>query len=164
MSLRSLLHTYRYPKNHDTMCSKFLLCPITLGCLKLRINQQIAVFWTIPWDSFLIRWRIWSYPTNTIVGPTLFEVPLEEVFFFIIQTYSTTLLYIVLGKGLVLPPFLSGPFGHPEHVRLILWRDIGTFVFSGTAALGIMCIHHGGQYMYMGLIITWACPIMILQW
>ena len=54
-------------------------------------------------DSYLIRTRVWSmphtpwllfimltlpaYPPDVIIGPTLFDIPAEELFFFVIQTY-----------------------------------------------------------------------------
>ncbi|KAJ5561375.1 phytoene synthase [Penicillium sp. DV-2018c] len=128
------------------------------------MSWQIAVIWTIPWDSYLIQTRIWTYPADSVIGYTLFKIPLEEVFFFVIQTYNTSLLYILLGKPLVLPIYLAGPFHLSEHNRLFLWRDIGTLFFSVIAALGIACIYYGEQYTYIGLIITWVSPIMILQW
>ncbi|KAL8694254.1 MAG: hypothetical protein Q9218_001080 [Villophora microphyllina] len=62
---------------------------------------QIAVVSTTPWDSYLIRRRIWTYPAHVIVGPTLFQIPAEEVFFFVIQTeavfFLITNILIVLG-------------------------------------------------------------------
>lgn len=53
-------------------------------------------------DSHLIRTGIWctsptfgsfiglpstAYPPDAIIGPTLFSIPAEELFFFVIQTY-----------------------------------------------------------------------------
>ncbi|KAJ4373851.1 hypothetical protein N0V83_002590 [Neocucurbitaria cava] len=72
---------------------------------------KIAVVATIPWDSYLIRNRIWSYPTHVIVGPKLFEIPLEEVFFFVVQTYNTSLLYLILSKPTFQPVYLQAGRG-----------------------------------------------------
>lgn len=41
-----------------------------------------------------------------IIGPTLFDIPLEEVFFFVIQTYNTSLLYLLLSKPTYQPTYL----------------------------------------------------------
>ncbi|KAJ5552442.1 phytoene synthase [Penicillium frequentans] len=141
--IRTIFYTNRYSKDLDTL---------------------YPVIWTIPWDSFLIHTHIWTYPTDAIIGLTLFKIPIEEVFFFIIQTYNTSLLYTLLGKRLLLPIYLSGPLKNPHQTILILCRDIGTVLFSGTAVLGLTCMYHGGKYMYMGLILTWVSPVLTLQW
>ncbi|EFQ99083.1 phytoene synthase [Nannizzia gypsea CBS 118893] len=136
---------------------------------KIVLLCTIAVVWTIPWDSYLIRTRIWSYPADSVLGQTLFQIPLEEVFFFIIQTYNTSLLYIIFNKRLVLPSYLSGPtkplaqglFGPITHRTQ---RDLGTLFFTGILILGISFIYIGGEYMYLGLILSWVSPILVMQW
>src|SRR5277367_896420 len=69
---------------------------------------SVAVVATIPWDSYLIRRKIWTYPPSAIIGPTLFSIPAEEIFFFIVQTYSTSLLYLLLSKPVFKPAYLVG--------------------------------------------------------
>lgn len=69
----------------------------------LRQATDIDLDSTFPRDSYLITTGVWSkqrsghdkftanhlqaYPENVILGPTLFDIPIEELFFFIIQTY-----------------------------------------------------------------------------
>lgn len=77
-----------------------------LDLYKIAFLITVAVSATIPWDSYLIRTGVWSYPPNVIVGPTLFSIPLEEVFFFVIQTFNTTLLYLILNKPILHPVYL----------------------------------------------------------
>ncbi|KAK5996757.1 Bifunctional lycopene cyclase/phytoene synthase [Cladobotryum mycophilum] len=117
----------------------------------------IAVLATIPWDSYLIRNRIWSYPDDAVVGPTLFAIPLEELFFFVIQTYNTSLIYIILTKRLVLPTYL----GRPTNA---LSAIVGDLVILGSFVSGATGIWFGGSFTYMGLILIWVCPFMLLQW
>ncbi|KAI9925095.1 hypothetical protein MW887_006503 [Aspergillus wentii] len=118
----------------------------------------IAVVSTIPWDSYLIVNSIWTYPPDAVIGPTLWSIPLEEVFFFIIQTYNTSLLYIMLTKRLVLPMYLGVP------KCLNTKRNIGTLTILTGSCLGIAGIYYGEKYTYIGLILAWVCPFMLLQW
>lgn len=78
-----------------------------LDSYKIVFLVAIAVVYTIPWDSYLIRSHVWSYPQRAVLGPTLFDIPIEELFFFFIQTYITSLLYLLLAK----------PVFHPAHVH-----------------------------------------------
>lgn len=51
----------------------------------------MAVLYTIPWDSFIIRRGVWTYEKDSVVG-TFLEIPYEELSFFCIQTTMTSLL------------------------------------------------------------------------
>lgn len=33
-----------------------------------------------------------AYPAEAVLGPTLFSVPVEELFFFVVQTYIVSVL------------------------------------------------------------------------
>ncbi|EGD87670.1 hypothetical protein H112_04137 [Trichophyton rubrum D6] len=140
-----------------------------LEVYKIVFLCTIAVIWTTPWDSYLIRTRIWSYPADSVIGYTIFRIPLEEAFFFIIQTYNTSLIYILFNKRLILLPYLSGPIkpltqGLFGTVALRTWRDLGILFITGISVLGILCIRTGGEYMYLGLILSWISPILLVQW
>jgi hypothetical protein len=112
---------------------------------------QVAVSATIPWDSYLIRTGIWSYPSHVVAGPTLLDIPLEEVFFFVIQTYNTTLLYLILSK----PTFQ--PHGtYP----LVVPKGRWTVVYCGRHCVGMAA----GQGKWTGHVhwphrgLGWTCP------
>ncbi|KAF2103971.1 terpenoid synthase [Rhizodiscina lignyota] len=132
-------------------------------CTKLDVYKivfliTIAVASTIPWDSYLIRNRIWTYPPNVIIGPTLFDIPLEELFFFIIQTYNTSLLYLILNKPTLHPIFLRGD----QKWKAYQW--LGQVVLGAAIALATYAIQRRGEGMYMGLILIWAGPFLLLLW
>jgi 15-cis-phytoene synthase/lycopene beta-cyclase len=105
---------------------------------------------TIPWDSYLIRTGIWSYPAHVIVGPKLLDIPLEEVFFFVVQTYNTSILYLLL----------SGASGH----RWRYTKFAGQIFFLGVIAWGWRCIKDDSKGTYTGLILIWAGPFLLLLW
>ncbi|KAF1947261.1 Lycopene beta-cyclase [Clathrospora elynae] len=134
-----------------------------LDAYKIAFLVAIAVLSTIPWDSYLIRNRIWSYPSHVIVGPTLFDIPLEEVFFFVVQTYTTSLLYLILSKPTFQPIYLSAEREAP-HGRWRYNRLAGQVFLLGAIAWGWRCIIEGGMGTYTGLILVWAAPFLLLLW
>ena len=124
---------------------------------------------TIPWDSYLIRNKIWTYPPNAIVGPTLLDIPAEEVFFFIIQTYTTSLLYLILNKATFHSIYLRSerekdlPQGsQPENWRF--YKYVGQFVLVLGLSTAWVMFNAGGTGTYMGLIVGWAFPFLLFLW
>lgn len=116
---------------------------------------------TIPWDSYLIRTGVWSYPPHVILGPTLLDIPLEEVFFFVIQTFNTTLLYLVLSKPILHPIYLV------QEKRKDMWKFIkiaGQLGLALTIKRGVDYVRNGGTHTYLGLILVWAVPFLLLLW
>ena len=118
---------------------------------------------TIPWDSYLIRNRIWTYPPNVIIGPTLLKIPAEEVFFFVIQTYNTSLLYLVLSKPTLHPVYLRGKQAQAKST-LPRWRLLGQIALLAGIIGGSSLVYHGGEGLYMGLILIWALPFLLFLW
>ncbi|OQO00676.1 hypothetical protein B0A48_13166 [Cryoendolithus antarcticus] len=132
-----------------------------LDTYKLAFLITIAVLSTIPWDSYLIRTNIWSYPASVIIGPKLFDIPLEEVFFFVVQTWNTTLLYLLCSKATL----------HPVHLAREKKGDSWKWVkLVGQVGLGLVIkksadwISEGKERTYLGLILAWACPFLFLLW
>lgn len=119
----------------------------------------IAVVATIPWDSYLIRQKVWTYPPDAIVGPTLWSIPAEELFFFIIQTYITCQLYGLLNKPLLHAEYLASP----SWIRNGLHRLVQVAILD-LALVGFWLVSNGGPGTYMGLILIWACPFALLTW
>jgi len=125
---------------------------------KIFYLVAIAVVSTTPWDSYLIRRKIWTYPSSVIIGPTLFSIPAEEVFFFVIQTYNTTLLYLILSKPLFHPSYLPS-----DNRRLSRW-NAGQAILSTLVVIGLYLLWNGGEGTYLGLILAWAAPFALLLW
>ena len=125
--------------------------------------MQIAVIATIPWDSYLIRTRIWSYPAHVIAGPTLFDIPLEEVFFFVVQTYNTSLLYLILSKPTFQPLYLRTE-RDTSHTTWRYKKLAGQLFLLGAIAWGWYSIKEASLGTYTGLIVVWAGPFLLLLW
>jgi 15-cis-phytoene synthase/lycopene beta-cyclase len=129
----------------------------------------IAVIATTPWDSYLIRRRIWTYPPSVIIGPALFSIPAEEVFFFVIQTYNTSLIYLLLSKLTFKPVYLvggrgGGPDGKSLLTRLRKLRNGGQILIVSCILCGVNLLWKGGRGTYMGLILVWVGPFALLLW
>ncbi|KAI1091954.1 Squalene/phytoene synthase-domain-containing protein [Rostrohypoxylon terebratum] len=122
----------------------------------------VAFFSTLPWDSYLVRHGIWTYPPDAIAGPRLFSVPVEELFFFIIQTYITSILYILLNKPILHAQYLTNKNDSPTEAR---WAKIlGQALLIECIAAGAFLVKRGEDGTYLGLILIWACSFALLTW
>jgi 15-cis-phytoene synthase/lycopene beta-cyclase len=135
-------------------------------CTKLDLYRiafliTIAVISTIPWDSYLIRTGIWSYPSNAILGPTLLDIPLEEVFFFVIQTFNTTLVYLLVSKPILHPVYLVR---EKKGDRWTYIKLIGQVAGALLLKKSVNFVSAGSDKTYLGLILAWALPFLLLLW
>lgn len=135
-----------------------------LDSYKLLFLIAIAVTSTIPWDSYLIRTNIWSYPSNVVVGFKIAQIPIEEVFFFVIQTYNTGLLYLITSKAVLKEALLEredrGRVG--QQWKYIRWG--GQMGLGIALRYGVKWVHEGKEETYLGLILIWALPFLLLLW
>ncbi|KAK5114198.1 hypothetical protein LTR85_010263 [Meristemomyces frigidus] len=139
-------------------------------CTKLDLYEigfliTIAVTSTIPWDSYLIRTNIWSYPPSVVLGPKIFDIPIEEVFFFVIQTFNTTLLYLILSKPVLHSVHLfKEAKGTREGQKWKYIKLMGQLAFALTFKKGIDYVRAEGKQTYLGLIFVWAAPFLWMLW
>ncbi|KIW88680.1 uncharacterized protein Z519_10726 [Cladophialophora bantiana CBS 173.52] len=133
---------------------------------KICFLQFVAVTYTIPWDSYLIRTRVWTYPQDVILGPTLSDIPAEEVFFFGIQTYITTCLQILLNKPILTAIHLHNETDllDPVGKSLRPWKRAGQLVFWLGSVIPVLLREGDTKCRYMRLILVWACPVMLMLW
>ncbi|KAK5107738.1 hypothetical protein LTR62_000714 [Meristemomyces frigidus] len=134
-----------------------------LDLYKIAFLVTIAVLSTIPWDSYLIRTNIWSYPPNAVIGWKLFQIPVEEIFFFVIQTYNTSLLYLLLNKAVLHSIHLvKEKRGRQEKWKYI--KLIGQLGLALAIKKGVTFIQARSKKTYLGLILVWALPFLFLLW
>ena len=86
---------------------------------------------------------------------------MEELFFFVIQTYNTSLLYCLLTKPTFHPVYLRSKI---KNQALQFWRWTGIVLVASAVVVGAWMIESGGPGFYMGLIICWAGPFCLLLW
>ena len=130
--------------------------------------RQVAFVATVPWDSYLLRAGIWTYPTDAVLGYDLLRIPVEELFFFVIQTYNTSLLYLLISTATFHPEYLqpasvqSDEGGKSSRFRTA--KLAGHVLLVTAISMGIKFVYDGGSGTYMGLILVWALPILLLLW
>lgn len=134
-------------KNPFAFSQRSLIGTLTLAGL--------ALFYTTPWDSYLIQQSIWAYNPGNVLGSFL-HIPYEEYFFFLIQTVIACLFLAYL-----LRPDKVGPLQSMQirYSTLILFG-----IFLVALALLFAVTPMSGPYRYLNLILFWATPILGLQW
>lgn len=137
-----------------------------LDLYRVAFLVSVAVVSTIPWDSYLIHRQIWTYPPHVIVGPKLFDIPAEELFFFVIQAYNTSILHLFLSKTVTHAAYLlPAQKRNPNDATREALLKHGIFAVMATAiSSGAWMIAHGGKGTYLGLILVWAGPFALLLW
>lgn len=136
-----------------------------LDLYKLVFLITIAVASTIPWDSYLIRTHIWSYPPSAVLGPKILDIPIEEVFFFVIQTFNTSLLYLLLSKPVLHSVYLfKEAKGTREGQKWKYIKLMGQLAFALTFKKGIDYVRAEGKQTYLGMILVWAAPFLWVLW
>ncbi|KAI9784504.1 MAG: hypothetical protein M1816_000824 [Peltula sp. TS41687] len=141
-----------------------------LDLYKIAWLSCFAVTAAIPWDAYQIYRGIWTYPPDAIVGPTLFGIPSEELFFFVIQTYTTSLLYLLLTKPVLHSAYITRDevekAKDPQTkwlVRPRVWAT-GQMIPGLLSLMGAVMVYDGGRGTYLGLILIWVGPIILLLW
>jgi lycopene cyclase domain-containing protein len=116
----------------------------------LGVMVVLAVVYTTPWDNYLVAAGIWDYGPDRVIG-TIGWVPIEEYLFFALQPLLTGMWYFAIRGSVVdsTPPSSAGRVGLLLALALIV------------AGAGALATEHG---RYLGLIVVWAVPIILLQW
>jgi lycopene beta-cyclase len=112
----------------------------------------LALAYTVPWDSYLIRRGVWAYGEARVVA-TLWRIPVEELLFIVLQTVAVGVWAIhLLARGRPGPAPGSG-----------VGRWVGAVIGVKLAILGAVLLGRPDG-TYLGLILLWAAPPLALQW
>jgi lycopene cyclase domain-containing protein len=127
--------------------------PVPLQVRYLGLICLLAFVYTTPWDNYLVYRGIWWYGPDRVWG-TIGYVPYEEYLFFILQPILTGTLYLrMLARST--PSEAIAP-----SVRL--W---GALLLGGFSVLGgVLLVTGRPGTLYLGLILTWACPVLAILW
>ncbi len=122
----------------------------------LAIHGVIAFVYTTPWDNYLVYREVWGYPPGRVLA-TIGYVPVEEYAFFLIQTLATGLFVFAVARAM-------GRQDHTDPGRTgERTRALGAALLLGGAAGGVLALMSEAG-TYLGLITTWALPVIALQW
>lgn len=139
-------------------------CPILTRIHLFQIAALVILAFsaTLPWDSYLIKTGVWTYPPEVIIGPKWLGIPYEELFFFVIQTYITSLVYILCNKPVLHAKYLRSQ-RDPEKWIASMKLAGQAFLIAVTLS-GAYWVSMGGVYTYIGLILVWATPFALITW
>jgi lycopene cyclase domain-containing protein len=111
----------------------------------------LALAYTTPWDSELIRRGVWGYGADRVVG-TIGLIPVEEYLFFILQPLLTGLWFYRM-----IEPRDDAPSVAPA----VRW---GPAVLYAALALWGWVLLRSEEGTYLGMILAWAAPVLAAQW
>jgi putative membrane protein len=133
-----------------------------LGALSLA-----ALAYTWPWDRALIAQGVWGYPDGRVLAK-LGGVPLEELAFFLIQTWIVGLTTFAVGRAVSGAPAGVGAqagVGVEAHVgrTASVFRGAGALLALAGAGAGLL-LWPTEPGRYLGLILVWCMPVLAVQW
>lgn len=112
----------------------------------------LAVSYTTPWDNYLVKIGIWIYGEGRILG-TIGYVPIEEYCFFVLQTILSGLFCFLL----------QGSFPLKTKAKKLFLNNVVTYSYVILFLIGLVCLNFE-KTKYLGLILSWAMPVILLQW
>ena len=143
--------------------------PVDARVIGIVIMGLLALVYTTPWDSYLIRRGAWSYGEGAVLVRYL-QVPLGEYLFFVAQTVLTALWLYLLPAGLVgggLSARADGgaTVGHARSRRRVTvgQRALGAGGAGLVALAGWWALDLDGG-LYLGTLLLWAAPVLAIQW
>ena len=133
---------------YQGLTSDFALMPKWIALLSLA-----ALLYTLPWDSFLIQRGVWS---SARVSGTLAHVPLEEVAFFILATLISCGTWLLVWPERWIDPAAAGH-------GLCGWSCV-TLALIASWSGGALAVAAAERTFYLGMLLLWSTPILLLQW
>ncbi|MFZ6027997.1 MAG: lycopene cyclase domain-containing protein [Chloroflexota bacterium] len=121
----------------------------------LLAHVAVAVLYTTPWDNYLVATGVWWYPPERVIGLRLGWVPIEEYTFFVLQSLLAGLWLLWLVRRL---PVDTRPNPFAGRAR---WGV--SAILAGVWVVVLVLFLRGPQFTYLGLILLWAIPPILLQ-
>ncbi|PWN19252.1 hypothetical protein BCV69DRAFT_251316 [Microstroma glucosiphilum] len=131
---------------------------------KLIFLPVIAFVWTTPWDNELVRQRAWRYPRSCVMG-TVGYVPIEEYFFFIIQSVKTTLFASFMTRWLLPTFYVFETRAEKQSSLFARWSFVAVSCCFTALLAGLAMTRPGQHTYYLGMILWWcSLPLALLGW
>jgi lycopene cyclase domain-containing protein len=118
----------------------------------VAIIVGLALVYTVPWDNYLIAEGVWTYGDGKVLTH-LWLAPIEEYLFIMVQPVLTALWL----SHLAVPEWDDAPLAVTPRVA----AGFGGVVLG---ALGVGLLLLGPSTLYLGAILAWAAPVLVLQW
>ncbi|MFQ6396393.1 lycopene cyclase domain-containing protein [Nocardia sp. KC 131] len=128
--------------------------PYHVGLPVLALLVLVAWVWTAPWDSWIIRTGVWTYPEGRVVA-TLARVPFEEYLFMAGQTCLVG-LWTLWQSSRVDGPVPAVDYGARHRVA---WA----IAWSAVAGAGALVTVTNSRGLYLGSMLVWFGPLLAVQ-
>lgn len=114
----------------------------------------LAVVYTTPWDNYLVKTGVWTYEDKNILF-RIGYVPFEEYLFFVLQSLMTGFwcLFILERHQLKYEKPNTSLFAQHMVTLILITTIIASLYFL-----------NNDHTKYLGLILVWATPVVLLQW
>lgn len=144
-----------------TIIMYFLLRPLISSFDKIKIITLciLAVLYTTPWDNYIIYHKAWWYRKDAVIG-TIGYVPIEEYFFFIIQTIFTSLWTIFCTRWKLNSLFLRSS----KSLKLQLTKYVGVVLMFVAILWGWLNAIPATKSFYFCSITWWSLLIVVVLW
>jgi len=117
------------------------------------ILVTIAFGYTTPWGSYMIRRGAWWYADGAVLLRGL-SIPLGEYLFFVLKTVLVGLYLHLSGFD---PTYRDGDFARAPRIA---GSAVGVAMLVG----GLYLVTLGDQYLYLGSLVAWVGPVVVIQW
>ena len=124
--------------------------------IAILVHVILAVFYTTPWDNYLVATGVWYYNPALVTGIVFGYVPIEEYTFFIVETILSGLWWWFLARRLSEPKEVFQPSKSvriiASGVLVILWIIFTLLFFSENQPI-----------TYLSITLFWALPAIFPQ-
>lgn len=132
-----------------------------LDYAKLTLLPAIAFVWTTPWDNVIVKNHAWFYRRHC-VWFTVGYVPIEEYFFFVIQSIMTTLWCSFVTRWRLPNLYISRLPSTKPRVAL---SNVAVVTATALFTAGLWISRPSSHSYYFGMIVWWASvPLGLLTW
>lgn len=118
----------------------------------------IALFYTTPWDNYLVAQDIWSYDPSKVIGIIIGFVPIEEYSFFILETLFVSFIFYMNFNNMFDRELIDS---HPNG------STTKFITFSSMTIIWFLCLitfsFQLNNLMYLNLLLLWAIPPILIQ-
>jgi lycopene cyclase domain-containing protein len=122
----------------------------------IAVHVLLAVFYTTPWDNYLVATGVWFYNPELVTGIVFGYVPIEEYTFFVLESLLAGLWWWFLARRLAPPQNEFMPNRRLVYtfasLLVFLWL-LSTYLFFFGAV----------RWTYLSIILFWALPPIIIQ-
>lgn len=155
------LQVHIYYTLPPTIILYLLMRPLIGSFDKIKILTlcTLALVYTTPWDNYIIYFKAWWYRKDAVIG-TIGYVPIEEYFFFIIQTILTALWTTFCSRWTLNSLYLQN--SNRTNFYIIRYAVISILVV--VMATGWTYAIPATKTFYMGSILWWTLFVVILLW